>query len=101
MLWRDNESTNRPFVINLNTQETLISTGDLDFDSGWGIEPGSAFGAAMVGAGSLSILACSTRTQDDRVELADELALPGDLGLTTNNFFFADEVSVRYESQDE
>ena len=33
------------------------------------------------------------------IELADELALPGDLGLATNNFFFADEVSVRYESQ--
>ena len=33
------------------------------------------------------------------IELADELAIPGDLGLFTNNFFFADEVSVRYTSQ--
>src|SRR5262245_7940752 len=33
------------------------------------------------------------------VDVTAELALSGDLGLATNNFYFADEVSVRYTTQ--
>ena len=34
---------NRPIVIDLNTQDTLIGTGDLNFDMGWGIRTGFGF----------------------------------------------------------
>jgi hypothetical protein len=98
LLWRDNDAGNRPLVINLNTQDTLISTGDLDFDAGWGIRAG--FGCRQCDSGwEFAYLGVFDQDASRSVELADELAIPDDLGLFTNNFFFADEVSVRYESQ--
>ena len=99
LLWRDNQSTNRPIVINLNTQDTLISTNDLNFDSGWGIRAGFGIRRCDNWGWEFEYLGVFDQNAARSVELADELALPGDLGLSTNNFFFADEVSVRYESQ--
>ena len=99
MLWRDNQATNRPVVINLNTSDTLISTGDLDFDTGWGIRAGFGIHRSDSWGWEFEYLGLFDQEAARSVELADELALPGDLGLATNNFFFADEVSVRYTSQ--
>ena len=86
-------------MINLNTQETLISTGDLDFDTGWGIRAGFGVRPCDGWGWEFEYLGVFDQDAGRSIELADELALPGDLGLATNNFFFADEVSVRYESQ--
>lgn len=99
LLWRDNDATNRPLVTNLNTGESLISTGDLGFDAGWGVRSGFGVRDACGGGGwEFGYLGIFDQNAGRSVELADELALPGDLGLATNNFFFADEASVRYES---
>jgi hypothetical protein len=99
LLWRDNDATNRPLVINLNSGESLISTGDLGFDAGWGVRAG--FGIRECGCCGFEFdyLGVFDQNAGRSVELADELALPGDLGLATNNFFFADEASVHYESE--
>jgi Putative beta barrel porin-7 (BBP7) len=99
LLWRDNQSTNRPIVINLNTQDTLIAPDDLNFDSGWGIRAGFGIRRCDNLGWEFEYLGVFDQNAGRSVELADELALPGDLGVTTNNFFFADEVSVRYSSQ--
>jgi hypothetical protein len=100
ILWRDNDATNRPLVINLNTGESLISTGDLGFDAGWGVRAGFGVRDACGCCGwEFGYLGVFGQDAERSVEAADELALPGDLGLATNNFFFADEASVRYESQ--
>jgi hypothetical protein len=99
LLWRDNDSVNRPLVLNLNTQESLISTGDLDFDAGWGIRAGFGFRQCGSWGWEFEYLGVFDQDAGRSVELADGLAIPGDLGLFTNNFFFADEVSVRYTSQ--
>jgi hypothetical protein len=99
IMWRDSDATNRPLVINLNTQETLISTGDLDFDTGWGLRAGFGVRPCDGWGWEFEYLGVFDQDAERSIELADELALPGDLGLVTNNFFFADEVSVRYDSQ--
>ena len=98
-LWRDNQATNRPLVINLNTLDTLISAGDLDFDMGWGVRAGFGVRTCDRWAWEFGYFSVFDQNADESVELADELALPGDLGLATNNFYFADEVSVHYTSQ--
>ena len=97
-MWRDNQSTNRPLVINLNTQDTLIGTDDLNFDAGWGIRAGFGVRQCDRGAGNLSISACSTRARSIG-GAGRRIGSPGRSRLVTNNFFFADEVSVRYSSQ--
>ena len=99
LLWRDNDSGNRPLVTNLNTQDTLISTGDLNFDAGWGIRAGFGFRQCGSWGWEFEYLGVFNQDASRSVELPDGLAIPGDLGLFTNNFFFADEISVRYESQ--
>ena len=99
LMWRDNQSTNRPIVINLNTQDTLISTNDLNFDMGWGIRAGFGVRRCDDWGWEFEYLGIFDQSASRSVELADELALPDDLGLSTNNFFFADEVSVDYRSQ--
>jgi hypothetical protein len=99
LMWRDNQSTNRPVVINLNTQDTLIGAGDLNFDAGWGIRAGFGIHRCDDLGWEFEYLGLFDQSAGRSVELADELALPGDLGLSTNNFFFADEVSVHYSSQ--
>jgi hypothetical protein len=48
ILWRDNDAANRPLVINLNTNNTLISTGDLYFDTVWGVRAGFVIRVACV-----------------------------------------------------
>src|SRR6476659_1932876 len=99
IMWRDNQSTNRPIVSNLNTQDTLIGTNDLNFDAGWGIRAGFGVRRCDNWGWEFEYLGLFDQSAGRSVELADELALPGDLGLSTNNFFFADEVSVHYSSQ--
>src|SRR4029078_3744359 len=98
LMWRDNQ-TNRPVVINLNTQETLIGTDDLNFDTGWGIRAGFGFRCCDDWGWEFEYLGLFDQSAERSVVLEDELALPGDLGLSTNNFFFADEVSVHFSSQ--
>ncbi len=99
LMWRDNQSTNRPIVINLNTQDTLIGTNDLNFDTGWGIRAGFGIHDCDNCGWEFEYLGLFDQSAARSVKLADELALPGDLGLSTNNFYFADEVSVHYSSQ--
>src|SRR5689334_13326525 len=81
ILWRDNDATNRPLVINLNSGQSLISTGDLGFDAGWGVRAGFGVRGCGCCGWEFDYLGIFDQNAGRSVELADELALPGDLGL--------------------
>jgi hypothetical protein len=71
----------------------------LDFDAAGGVRAGFGIRDCSPWAWEFAYLGLFDEESSKSIALADELALPGDLGLATNNFYFADEVSVRYESQ--
>jgi hypothetical protein len=83
----------------LNTSESLISTDDLDFDVAGGVHAGFGIRTGSGSAWEFEYMGVFDENSSEFVALTDQLALPGNLGLATNNFYFADEVSVRYESQ--
>jgi hypothetical protein len=95
---RDNQSGDQPLVLDLNTDEELLDSGDLDFDWAGGVR--AYYGHRVCGCLSLELgyLGVFDNSAADGVALEDSLMLPDDLGLQVNNFFGADEVNVRYAS---
>jgi hypothetical protein len=98
LVTRDNGSADQPLVIDLNTDDELLTTDDLDFDWSGGVRAG--YGERICGCLSWEIgyLGVFDQSASQVVELEDSLTLPDDFGLQVNNFFAADEVTVRYES---
>ncbi len=99
ILRRNNQSFNQPLVLNLNTGEPLLSTGDLGFKTAAGMRAGFGYRTCAGRAWEFNYLGLFHQSASAFVALHDELALPGDLGLAVNNFFFADTVSVGYTSR--
>lgn len=99
ILWRNNQSLNQPLVLNLNTDDTLLSTGNLGFNAAGGIRAGFGFRTCTGVAWEFNYLGLYNQSASAFIALPDDLSLPGDLGLAVNNFFFADQVAVRYTSQ--
>jgi hypothetical protein len=97
ILGRDNQS-DRDLALDLNTDEELLGSGELDFDWTGGVR--ALYGTRVCGCLSfeLGYLGVYSNSASDGVELADSLMLPGDLGLQVNNFFGADDVDARYSS---
>jgi hypothetical protein len=90
-------------VINGNTGDELLNTDSLNFDPTGGIR-------VLVGwqphwmctdccAWELSYFGIFGWSATESVTGSGNLAIPGDLGLSSNNFFGADQIGVRYESQ--
>ncbi len=98
ILGRDNQSRERALVLDLNTDEELLGTDDLDFDWAGGLRIGYGYRICGCMSFELGYLGVFDNSDSDGVELADTLMLPGDLGLQVNNFFGADTVDVSYES---
>jgi hypothetical protein len=106
-LKRDNQSFDQPAVITggwPNAYDTVLSTGDLDFDwepglravagirlnecTGWGLE-GSYFGLFNADAASLAVA----------TDVGAPLTLPGGLGPALNAFQAADQIQLDYGSE--
>jgi Putative beta barrel porin-7 (BBP7) len=98
ILSRDNQAHNRPLVLDLNTNEVLLSTDDLDFDWDGGLRVGYCTCISDRWRIEFGYLGVFDQSASADVELADSLMLPGDLGLQVNNFFGADDVDVHYSS---
>lgn len=98
ILSRDNQSRNRPLALDVNTDETLRGTGDLDLDWAGGYRIGYCTRVCDCLSAELVYFSVFDNSDADRVALNDGLILPGDLGLQVNNFGFADTVGVRYSS---
>jgi hypothetical protein len=99
ILGRDNDSSNQPLVIDLNTDEVLLSTNTLDFDWSGGFRAGYGARACDCWAWEVGYLSYFEQSATAGVELNDSLMLPDDFGLQINNFFAADDVGVRYASE--
>jgi hypothetical protein len=96
---RDNDAIDRPLVLDLNTNEVLLTTGDLDFDWTGGVR--GLIGQALNNCWAVEFgyLGIFENNADATVSRDDSLRLPGDLGSgQVNNFFFADEVNVDWDS---
>src|SRR5262245_28411899 len=98
ILGRDNQAHNRPLVLDLNTNDVLLSTDDVDFDWDGGLRIGYCARVSQCWSIELGYLGVFDQSASNDVELADSLMLPGDLGLQVNNFFGADDVDVHYSS---
>lgn len=101
MMQRDNAAANNPLVLTTGTQvpSTVFSTGDLNFDlaSGFRIYGGHRFNECWaIEAGYFGLWG---PTATASVIEANQLLIPGDLGLAVNNFGFADRVDLEYTSQ--
>jgi hypothetical protein len=100
ILERDNQAAGRRLVRDLDTDEVLMNMDDLDFDFDGGVR-------AVVGwrpcgwCRSIEFVYWGVFDQSASAFVSgdDNLRLPGNLGLQVNNFFFADEVAARYDSQ--
>jgi hypothetical protein len=99
VLARDNQAKDQPLVLDLNTNEELLSAGDLDFDVAGGLRVGFCGRVSDCWTLDLEYLGVFDQSASAGEELDDSLMLPGALGLAVNNFFFDDEVDVRYESE--
>lgn len=88
---------------NVTTGDSLLSTGDLNFNGtggfrtlvGW--RPQSC--CAHCSAWELSYFGIFGWDANQQVRGANDLAIPGDLGLASNNFFLTDILDISYRSQ--
>ncbi len=99
ILDRDNRSAARPLVLDVNTDEVLLSTEDLNFDTGGGVRALVGHRVLDCWAVEFGYLGVFEQSTDARASRIDSLRLPGELGLAVNNFLFADQVDVHYESR--
>lgn len=98
-LWRDNHSTDQPVVLNSATDQTLLTTGSLNFDTEVGMRftLGRRIGERYAiewgyfGVEDWSAAAAATG--------ANNLRLPGDLALASFDYFDADQMRVDYWSR--
>ena len=99
VLERNNRSANQALVLDLNTDEVLLSAGDLDFDWSGGVRVGYGSRLCDSWAWEAGYLGYFQQSATAYVDLADSLTLPDDFGLQVNNFFAADDVGVQYDSE--
>ena len=99
ILERNNYAFDQALVLNLNTDEVLLATDDLDFNTEGGVRAGYCLQTCCGKAWEFGYLGVFESTASAGVVLEDSLILPGDLGLQVNNFFSADEVQVGYGSE--
>jgi hypothetical protein len=98
ILSRDNQSDDQPLALDLNTNDVLLGTDDLDFDWTGGLRLGYGTRVCDCLSVELGYLGAYDLSASDGVELAGGLMLPGVLGVQVNNFFGADTADVEYES---
>jgi len=105
ILDRDNGSSRRPVVI--DTSQTgatgeLLSTRDTDFDVAGGARFLLGFqppGCRWCSAWEIGYMGVYDWEGSSVVSGANNLGIPGDLGLASNDFFGADAVRVDYDSE--
>jgi hypothetical protein len=98
ILGRNNRSSDRPLVLDLNTTEDLLGTDDLDFNWTGGFRVGYIHRAGDCWGLELGYLGLFDHSAAAGVAVEDSLTLPDDFGLQVNNFFAADEVDIEYQS---
>jgi hypothetical protein len=92
-------------ALNTATGDELLSTGDLHFNGtggfrllvGW--QPCGYFNCLNCCAMELSYFGIFGWNADQQLTGAGNLAIPGDLGLASNNFFLADILDMEYHSE--
>jgi hypothetical protein len=84
--------------LDLNSNEVLLSTDDLDFDADGGLRIGYCSRLSDCWSAELVYMGVFDQSASSGVELEDSLMLPDDFGLQVNNFFGADNVAVEYSS---
>ena len=98
-LRRDNSSVDQPIVLDSGTTQTLISAGDLNFDTEAGVRfclgrqlnDHLALEAGYFGLHEWSATATAVGSNN--------LRIPGDLALATLDYFDADQMQVDYNSE--
>jgi hypothetical protein len=100
ILARENDSDNQPLVLDVDTDEVLLTTNDVDFDSDadGGVRVGYCNRFCDCWAYEVVYLGVFDPSDSAHVEREDLLMLPGGLGQNVNNFFMADTVDVEYSS---
>jgi hypothetical protein len=105
LIWnRMGTGCNQTLVLNTNTGDPLLSTGNLNnnvaggprFLIGWRPDPCLC---SRCCAWELSYFGIFGSNANAVVRGPGNLAIPGDLGLASNNFLFADVIGVGYNSQ--
>ncbi len=97
---RNNQAINQPLVINLNTQQTLYSAGNLNPDLGAGFRIYGGMRLNECWGFELGYFGLFGQSANASVILEDQLTTPGDIGLgPVNNFFGADRFDIAYTSQ--
>jgi hypothetical protein len=90
---------NQPLVMDINSQQTLLSTDDLTPNTGAGFRILAGHRINDCYALELGYFKLFGLGDEMSVVSNDSLMMPGDLGLgVVNNFFGADQVDVRYNS---
>jgi hypothetical protein len=93
---------NQAAVINTTTGDTRLATNDPNFDLAGGtrvLVGWQPHGCSHCCAWELSYFGIFNWNANTVVTGSGDLAIPGDLGLASNNFFGADEISLRYRSE--
>ncbi len=98
ILWRSNQSLDQALVQNRTTGETLLSVGNLDFNASGGVRAGFGVRTCTGIAWEFNYLGLFDQSTSAFMGLADELALPGALGVAVNDSVVTDQVAVRYAS---
>jgi len=103
-LYWDRVGTGCPedLVINTGDLSSLFSTDDLDFNGAGGARfliGWQPHGCSHCCAYEVSYWGMYNWNADGLVEGAGDLAIPGDLGLASNNFFGADTIVIDYQSE--
>jgi hypothetical protein len=92
-------------AINTATGDSLLTTGDTHFNGtggfrlNFGWQPTGYLGCLNCCAMELTYFGIFGWNADQQVTGAGNLAIPGDLGLASNNFFLADVLDFNYQSQ--
>ena len=100
-LHRDNRAVDRQVVLNTGKpvgSNTLVMTRDFDFDFEPGIRLLLGYQINECCALEFSYLGGLNWGSRIHVSGSDNLAIPGDLGLSSNDFYNADEMQVDYSS---
>jgi hypothetical protein len=90
---------------NTTTGDSLLSTGDTHFNGtggfrlNFGWRPTGCLGCLNCCAMELTYFGIFGWNANQQVTGAGNLAIPGDLGLASNNFFLADVLDYNYQSQ--
>ena len=99
---RANDSFAQPLVVDVNSDETLLSTSNLDFDYEPGVRatiglrrPACCFCSAW----EFTYLGVFDSDASSSVVGDNDLAVPGDLGFVVNGFTLAESIRAEYGSK--